>query len=279
MKSVEAASLLPNGVQMPWLGLGVFRIPDGEVVAQAVRWALECGYRSIDTASAYKNEAGVGAALQQTEIPREKIFLTTKIWNSDQGDESTLQAFHASLQRLATDYVDLYLVHWPGPDASKYSDTWRAMEAIYKAGQARAIGVSNFQVHHINALLQESEISPMVNQIEFHPHLQQPELIQFCVDQGIQVEAWRPIMEGEVNEIALLNELGGKYGKTPVQVTLRWILQRGIVAIPKSQHRARIRENADIFDFQLEDDEIDQINSLDQNRRLGPDPDTFVMDF
>lgn len=279
IKSIKATTTLQNGIQMPWLGLGVLHIPDGETIEHAIQWALECNYRSIDTATVYKNETGVGAALNEAVVPRDEIFLTTKLWNSDQGYENTLQAFQASLKRLGTDYLDLYLIHWPGPDASKINDTWRALESIYKAGEARAIGVSNFQVHHLEALLQESDIPPMVDQIEFHPHLQQPELIQFCVDQGIQVEAWRPIMKGEVNDIVTLNELGRKYGKTPVQVTLRWILQRSIVAIPKSQNRGRIRENADVFDFQLEDDEIEQINSLDQSRRLGPDPDTFDLDF
>lgn len=279
INSVETATTLQNGIQMPWLGLGVLHIPDDEIIEHAIQWALECNYRSIDTATVYKNETGVGAALQEAVVPRDEIFLTTKLWNSDQGYESTLKAFQASLKRLGTDYLDLYLIHWPGPDSSKINDTWRALESIYKAGEARAIGVSNFQVHHLEALLQESDVPPMVDQIEFHPHLQQPELIQFCVDQGIQVEAWRPIMKGEVNDIVTLNELGRKYGKTPVQVTLRWILQRSIVAIPKSQNRGRIRENADVFDFQLEDDEIEQINSLDQSRRLGPDPDTFDLDF
>ena len=278
-ESIEATTTLQNSIQMPWLGLGVLHIPDGEVIEQVVQWALECDYRSIDTAAVYKNETGIGAALHKAVVPRDEIFLTTKLWNSDQGYESTLQAFQASLQRLGTDYVDLYLIHWPGPDASKFIDSWRALESLYKAGKARAIGVSNFQVHHLEPLLQESEIPPMVDQIEFHPHLQQPELIEFCVDQGIQVEAWRPIMKGDVINIELLQELGKKYGKTPVQVTLRWIIQRGFIAIPKSQDRDRIRDNANVFDFQLESDEIEQIDALDIGHRLGPDPDTFDLDF
>jgi diketogulonate reductase-like aldo/keto reductase len=277
--NLEARMTLANGVEMPLLGLGVLHIPDGSDVEDAVTCALEEGYRSIDTASIYKNEDGVGAALLKTDIPRSEIFLTTKLWNRDQGYESTLKAFEASLERLKTDYVDLYLVHWPGPEPSRNWETWRALEAIYTAGQARAIGVSNFLTHHLETLTDETVISPMVNQIEFHPQLQQPELIQYCRDHDICVEAWRPIMKGEVNNIELLQKMGAKYGKTPVQITLRWIIQQDIVAIPKSQNPERIRENAHIFDFALDDGELEQISELDLGRRLGPDPDTFDLDF
>lgn len=276
---LDAGITLANGIEMPLLGLGVFQIPDGADVVNAVRCALETGYRSVDTAAAYKNEEGVGVALNQTDIPRDEIFLTTKVWNSDQGYEKTLKAFEASRKRLGTEYIDLYLVHWPGPDVSLYRETWRALEFLYESGVARAIGVSNFHPHHIESLLQESDVAPMVNQVEFHPRLQQPELINYCTDHNIQIEAWRPIMKGDVNDIELLLKLGAKYRKTPVQITLRWIIQRGIVAIPKSVNSERIRENAGIFDFLLENDEMEQIGRLDLGQRFGPDPEVFQQDF
>jgi diketogulonate reductase-like aldo/keto reductase len=279
MMGLNESVTLRNGVEMPLLGLGVLHIPDGNEVSDAVCWAIEAGYRSIDTASVYKNESGVGLALERVDVPRSDIFLTTKVWNSDQGYERTMEAFKASLARLKTDYVDLYLIHWPGPDGMLNVETWKALESIYEAGEARAIGLSNFQAHHIKALVEHIEIQPMVNQIEFHPQLQQPELIQSCLEHQIQVEAWRPIMKGEVNDIELLKELGAIYGKTPVQITLRWIIQQGIVAIPKSQAKERIRENSDIFDFSLTEDEIKRIQTLDLGRRLGPDPDAFDLDF
>jgi len=279
LNDITATITLNNGITMPRLGLGVLHIADGSDAASAVLTAIEAGYRLIDTASIYHNEAGVGKALREAGIPREDIFLTTKVWNSDQGYETARQAFQASLERLGVDVVDLYLIHWPGPDPARVLDTWRALESIYASGKTRAIGLSNFQIPHLERLLEQVEIMPVVNQVEIHPHLQQPELVEFCQEHGIQVEAWRPIMKGEVMEIPELIEIGRKYGKNPVQVTLRWLLQRNLIVIPKSENPQRIRENADIFDFELTPEEIEQIKALDQGRRLGPDPFTFTLDF
>lgn len=270
---ISDTTTLHNGVKMPWLGLGVLRSPEGEAVENAVRWALEAGYRSIDTATVYENEAGVGQAIKQSGLPREDIFVTGKVWNTDQGYDTTLQAFETSLKRLDLDYLDLYLVHWPVK--GKFRDTWRALETLYDSGRVRAVGVSNFLIHHLESLLETAQVVPMVNQVEFHPYLQQPDLQAFCRKYHIQLEAWRPIMKGQVAQLPELAALGDKYGKNPVQITLRWILQRGIVAIPKSVQKQRIRENADIFDFEIEAGDLALIDRLDQNERLGADPDNF----
>jgi diketogulonate reductase-like aldo/keto reductase len=279
LNDISATITLNNGIPMPRFGLGVLHIADGSDAANAVVTAIEAGYRLIDTASIYHNEAGVGKALREAGVPREDIFLTTKVWNADQGYEPAKQAFQSSLERLGVDYVDLYLIHWPGPDPERMLDTWRALESIYAGGKARAIGLSNFQVPHLEQLLEHVEIMPAVNQVEIHPHLQQSELVEYCQENGIQVEAWRPIMKGEVMGIPEMTEIGQKYGKNPVQVTLRWLLQRDLIVIPKSENPLRIRENADIFDFELTHEEIEQIKALDQDRRLGPDPFTFALDF
>lgn len=275
--NIAATTTLHNGVQMPWLGLGVLHTPEGQAVENAVRWALETGYRSIDTAAVYGNEVGVGQAIKQSEVPRDKIFVTTKVWNNDQGYDSTLAAFETSLNKLDMDYVDLYLVHWPVE--GKYKETWRALEIIYDSGRARAIGVSNFLVHHLEDLLESARIVPMVDQVEFQPYLQQPDLQAFCREHQIQLEAWRPIMMGRVNDVPDLIELGNKYGKSPVQVTLRWMIQRGVVTIPKSAKKQRIQSNANIFDFEIEADDLAAIDRLDRNERLGEDPDNFHFDF
>ena len=269
-----ASSLdLSNGVAMPRFGLGVFRMEDGSEVSDAVTWALEAGYRSIDTAKVYGNEEGVGKAVRDSGILREEIFVTTKVWNSDQGYESTLQAFERSMSRLDIGYVDLYLVHWPVK--GKYKETWKALEEIYRSGRARSIGVSNFLVHHLKDVLETAEITPMVNQVEFHPRLQQPDLQAFCCDNNIQLEAWSPIMKGQVVDIPELVDIGKKHGKNAVQATLRWLLQKDIVSIPKSVKKARIESNADIYDFALDEGEMEIIDSLDQGIRVGPDPDNF----
>jgi diketogulonate reductase-like aldo/keto reductase len=258
---------------MPWLGFGVFKIADGDEVVQAVKTAFDQGYRSIDTASIYGNERGVGRAVKESTIPREEIFITTKVWNSDQGYDNTLKAFEESLKRLDTDYVDLYLIHWPGKDL--YIKTWKALERIYQYGKARAIGVSNFQIHHLHNLMNHCDINPMINQVEFHPFLYQYELIRFCMDNNIQLEAWSPLTKGKLlNEPALLN-IAEKYGKTPAQVILRWDIQHCVITIPKSSRTDRIAENAAIFDFELIEEDMDTIDSLNQGKRLGPDPDIF----
>ena len=264
---------LSNGLNMPALGLGVLKAKEGGEVERAVAAALASGYRSIDTASIYRNEAGVGAAIKNSTIVREDLFLTTKVWNSDQGYQSTLDAFERSLERLQTDYVDLYLIHWPV--AGKYKETWRALEELYQSGKAKAIGVSNFQIHHLKDLMETATIKPMVNQIEMHPALQQKELLEFANEHQIRLEAWRPIMMGAVNDIPALVQIGQQHGKSPVQVTLRWLIQLGVIVIPKSSNPGRIAQNAGVFDFELSPVEMQQIATLDRGTRLGPDPDNF----
>ncbi len=261
---------LYNGVGMPWLGLGVHRAGAGSEVVAAIQCALQAGYRSIDTATYYQNEHRVGEAVIKSGIPREDIFLTTKVWNTDQGYHSTISAFEASLEKLQTSYLDLYLIHWPQSELT--FETWKAMEELYEKGKIRAIGVCNFLIPHLKRLMENSRIKPMVNQFEFHPELVQPELLQFCKDNRIQPEAWRPIMKGRVNEIEFLQELSDKYQKTPVQIVLRWDIQKGVVTIPKSVTPERITSNAAIFDFELSADDVARIDKLDKNVRLGEDP-------
>jgi diketogulonate reductase-like aldo/keto reductase len=274
MKTIQTSTVkLSNGVEMPWLGLGVFRSKEGPEVETAVKCALETGYRSIDTAAVYQNEKGVGNAIIECGVPRNEIFLTTKVWNSDQGYASTFRAFEKSLEKLGTDYVDLYLIHWPKGELSV--ETWKAMEELYEQGRIRAIGVSNFLLNHLKDFLDKIRIIPMVNQYEFHPRLTQPELLKFCQENQIQVEAWRPIMEGKVNDIPLFQELALKYQKSPVQLVLRWNIQKGVVTIPKSVTPERIIHNADIFDFELSPEDLEKIDSLDQHARMGADPDNF----
>jgi diketogulonate reductase-like aldo/keto reductase len=237
-----------------------------------VKSAVETGYRSIDTAAAYGNEAGVGQAIEKCGVSRDQLFITTKVWNADQGYDTTLAAFEASMQKLGLDVLDLYLIHWPV--AGKFKDTWRALEKLYRDGKVRAIGVCNFQIHHLEELMADSEIAPMVNQVEFHPLLTQKPLLSFCQQHNIQLEAWSPLMQGEVNK-PLIEELGRKYGKSPAQIILRWDLQHGVVTIPKSVRPQRIEENAAIFDFELSEEDMSKLDGLNENRRYGPDPDNF----
>ncbi len=264
---------LTNGVQMPSLGLGTWQSQDGPEVQNAVISALDQGYRHIDTAAIYRNELGVGKGIESSGIEREEIFITSKVWNPDQGYEETLRAFNQSLKKLNTHYLDLYLIHWPVK--GKFPDTWRALEDLYVEGKIKAIGVSNFMIHHLEELLKTAKIKPMVNQIEFHPRLAQPKLIEFCQRRQIQVEAWSPMMKGRVSEIYELVELGKEYEKTAAQITLRWAHQKGIVVIPKSTKPSRIGENSQIFDFQISENEMQLIDSLDQDFRIGPDPNNF----
>jgi diketogulonate reductase-like aldo/keto reductase len=273
IRSISDAAVLNNGVRMPWLGLGVFQVADGDEVRNAVRLAIEEGYRSIDTAAGYRNETGVGQAIRESGVPREELFITTKLANLDQGYESTLRAFEESRRKLGVDYVDLYLIHWPGRD--KYKETWRAFEKLYNEGYIRAIGVSNFQIHHLESLKETSGIIPAVNQVEFHPLLTQKELLAYCKREGIQLEAWSPIMKGNL-DLPVLQELAAKYDKTPAQIVLRWDLELGVVTIPKSVRRERIAENAGIFDFELSEADIRAIDALNRNHRFGPHPDEFL---
>lgn len=264
---------LNNGVHMPLFGLGVFLSKEGTEVEYAVKTALDNGYIHIDTAAVYGNERGVGKAVRASGIPRKQLFVTTKVWNSDQGYQSTLKAFDRSMDRLGLDYADLYLIHWPKGELS--TETWKALEEIYSTGKTKAIGVSNFLVHHLQDLLPHCKIVPMVNQVEFHPYLQQPELQKFCAEKGIRFEAWSPIMKGKVNEIPVLQALSIKYGKTPVQITLRWEIQKQIVTIPKSVKAERIIGNASIFDFEITPEDMAAIDRLDKHQRIGADPDNF----
>ncbi|AIQ41489.1 aldo/keto reductase [Paenibacillus sp. FSL R5-0912] len=273
MMNLKSATKLANGVEMPWFGLGVFKVQEGQEVVDSVKAAIKAGYRSIDTATVYGNEEGVGQAIRESGIAREELFITTKVWNNDQGYDSTLAAFDLSLSKLGLDYVDLYLVHWP--IRAKYKDTWRALEKLYADGKVRAIGVSNFQIDHLEDLLTEAKVKPMVNQVELHPLLSQLELREFCRVQDIQIEAWAPLAQGHLLDNEVIADIAARHNKTLPQVILRWDLQNGIVTIPKSVKEERIIANADIFDFELSEDEISRINALNNNQRFGSHPDRF----
>ncbi|MFZ3593063.1 aldo/keto reductase [Streptomyces sp. BH104] len=263
---------LNNGVTIPQLGFGVFQVPDDETTA-AVTAALEAGYRSIDTAAIYGNETGVGRALAASGIAREDLFITTKLWNADQGYDATLAAFDASLEKLGLDYVDLYLIHWPTPERDLYRETWKAIEKLVADGRIRAAGVSNFQPAHLRRLIDSSELVPAVNQVELHPGLQQSELRAVHADLGIATEAWSPLAQGAVLGDEAITTIAARHGKSPAQVVLRWHLQLGNVVIPKSVTPARIRENLDVFDFTLTEDEMASLATLDRDLRTGPHPD------
>lgn len=271
--NIQGTWTLNNGIEMPYLGLGVFQSKEGDEVINAVQYALDAGYRHIDTAAIYNNEVGVGKAIRLNPVDRKDIFVTSKVWNSEQGYDSTLSAFDKSMERLGFDYLDLYLVHWPVK--GKYKETWRALEYLYKKGRVRAIGVSNFLKHHLEDLLATAEIVPMVNQVEFHPYVVQQELLDYCAENKIQFEAWSPLMQGKILEVKEMSGLAEKYNKTPVQIVLRWNLQKDVITIPKSVKKERIESNADIFDFELSKEDLALIDSLDKNHRLGADPDNF----
>ncbi len=266
---------LHDGVEIPQLGFGVFQVPP-EDTQEVVEQALDAGYRHIDTAGAYRNEKGVGAAIAASGLAREDLFVTTKLWNSEQGFESTLAAFEKSLDRLGLDYVDLYLIHWPVPSEDRFVDTWRAFERIHEEGRARTIGVSNFRVEDLERLEAETETRPTVNQIELHPRLQQAELRAWHADHGVATEAWSPLAQGELLDDETIVAIAERHGKTPAQAILRWHLQLGNVVIPKSVTPERIRENIELFDFELSDAEMAEFERLDRGERIGPDPGTFV---
>lgn len=266
---------LNNGVEMPQLGFGVFQVPDEETTA-AVKAALDAGYRSIDTAAIYGNEAGVGKALAESGIARDELFITTKLWNSEQGYDATLKAFDASLAKLGLEHLDLYLIHWPTPERDLYRDTWKAFEKLYADGRVRAIGVSNFQPAHLDRLADAGSVTPAVNQVEVHPYLQQAEVREYDAKHGIATEAWSPLAKGGdlLGEDAV-KALASKHGRTPAQIVLRWHLQLGNVVIPKSVTPSRIKENLDVFGFTLSEEDIASLTVLDRGERTGPDPDTF----
>lgn len=270
--NLQGTVALNNGLEMPYFGLGVFQSKAGGEVVNAVKYALDAGYKAIDTAAIYKNEEGVGLGIRESGQNREDLFITSKVWNSDQGYDSTLKAYDASLERLGLDYLDLYLIHWP---KEKSAETWKALEKIYEEGRVKAIGISNFLQHHVEDLLKDANVVPMINQMEFHPRLVQQDLVEFCHSNGIRYEAWSPLMQGKIFDVPEMVELAEKYGKSVVQLVLRWNLQKGVVTIPKSVKKERIEDNAKVFDFEISEEDVKLIDSLDKHERVGPDPDNF----
>jgi 2,5-diketo-D-gluconate reductase A len=264
--------LLNDGRSIPQLGLGVYKVADA-VAADTVRLALEAGYRHVDTAALYENERGVGQGIARSGLPREQVFVTTKVWNTDHGYDRTMRAFDESLGKLALDYVDLYLIHWPAPGQDRYVDTYRALERLRADGRARSIGVSNFHVHHLDRLLGETDVTPALNQIELHPWLQQADLRAYDAAHGILTEAWSPLARGRAIGNPVLDAIGAKHGKSAAEVVIRWHIELGNVVIPKSVTPSRIRENLEVFDFALDAEDLAAIRSLDAGDRTGKDPD------
>jgi len=262
---------LNNGIRMPQIGFGVFRIPDDQT-ERVVLEAIESGYRSIDTASLYGNEVGVGRAIAACGLPREELFVTTKLWNDDQGRERASAAFESSVNRLGLDHVDLYLIHWPKPSRDLYVQTWQALEKLYADGRVRAIGVSNFQMTHLDRIIAQTDVTPAVNQIELHPSLQQEHLRRYDDEHAITTVAWSPLGQAESIKDPVIGAIARRHDRTPAQVILRWHLQLGNVVIPKTTHAARMRENLGILDFTLDDEDLAAIRGLESGRRLGPDP-------
>jgi 2,5-diketo-D-gluconate reductase A len=263
---------LNDGMKIPTVGFGTWQIPDGEA-AGILDHALAAGYRSIDTAAIYGNEAGIGEGLKNSNIAREEIYLTTKVWNSEQGYDSTLRAMDTSLKKLQTSYVDLYLIHWPAPKLDKYIPTWKALSRLRSEGLTKSIGVCNFNIEHLQRLIDETGIIPVLNQIELHPHFQQRELRDFHLKHNIATEAWSPLARGKLFIDEVIVSLAKKYNKTPAQIVLRWHFDNGIIAIPKSVNPARILENLDIFNFNLSTDDLELMNKIDNdNGRTGPNP-------
>ncbi len=267
--SLTESTVLFNGIKMPWLGFGTFKVENGDIAKNAVLEALKVGYRHIDTAAIYGNEESVGKAIKESGIQRKEIFLVSKVWNTDQGYDTTLAAFQKSLERLDTDYLDLYLIHWP---KDKNRETWKALEKLYKEKRVKAIGVSNFKIHHLEELMHNSEIIPMVNQVECHPQFPQDDVKEFCDKHHIQLESWGPLMQGKIFDKKILIDLANKYQKTVAQIALRWQIQRGVVVIPKSITPERIKSNSEIFDFTITQEDMELIKGL-KGERIGRDPD------
>ena len=275
LNSINDCVKLNNGVEMPSLGLGVFKVDDGQTVIDTTTYAVNVGYRLIDTASIYNNEKGVGTAIKQCGIPREKLFITSKLWNDSQGYDLTLKAFEKTMSDLQLTYLDLYLIHWPLPKNNTYIATWKALEALYQEGRIRAIGVSNFEPEWIQNIINECDIVPMVNQVEFHPYFQQKELREFCEANGVQIQAWAPLARGRIFEDETLIKLADKYGKSVAQFVIRWELQCKVATIPKSATRERMVSNADVFDFEIDEQDMKAMEGLNRNMRIGPNPHDF----
>ena len=280
LKSLADCYTLSNGVNIPCIGYGTFKTPNGAAVVDSVVNAIRAGYRHIDTAHRYDNEEGVGEGIRKSGIPREEIFVTSKLGNHHHGYKETLEAFDLSLEKLGLDYLNLYLIHWPAPLVcrdvykQKNAETWRAMEELYRAGKVRAIGLSNFWQNHIEALLETAEVRPMVNQLEIHPQFPHQELLDYCAEQQIQVESWGPLIQGKAFQYPVLKEVGEKHGKTVAQVCVRWALEKGVLPLPKSNHYERMVENADVFDFSLDEEDMKKISTLEIYGRIGKHPDT-----
>lgn len=269
-----------NGNSIPALGLGTFRVENNDECREAVKHAIISGYRHIDTAQTYHNEEKVGQGIKEgleaTGLNREDLFITTKLWMTDYGRENVQSAYEASLKRLGLDYVDLYLIHWPGQDKDLITETWKAMEDLYNEGKIKNIGVSNFHVHHLEELLQEASIKPVINQIECHPYLTQKELRAYLEAQKIVAQSWSPLMNGQILEDEVVKEIANELGKTPAQVIIRWNIDENIVVIPKSVTPSRIEENLNVFDFELSEDQLSRLNALNKDERIGPDPEVFT---
>jgi diketogulonate reductase-like aldo/keto reductase len=268
--TIDSTIKLNNNIEIPRLGLGVYLSKPGKITFDAVIWAMEAGYRHIDTAKAYRNEGDVGKAIKESGIKREEIFVTTKLWNEDQGFESTLKAFDNSLDDLGLDYVDLYLIHWPVEQ--KRTESWRALEKIYNEGRAKAIGVSNYTIKHLKEMDDYAEVKPVINQVEFHPFLFQENLLDYCRFREIQLEAYSPLARAEKLDDPNIKEIADKYSITPAQIMIRWSLQHDLVVIPKSVHKERIIENSQVFDFEISEDDMDRLNSLNEDIRIAWDP-------
>lgn len=275
--NLQSTKTLANGVEMPTLGLGVYKMTDRDETLQAITTALDLGYRAIDTAALYYNEEEVGEAIRHSSVRREEIFVTTKVWNSDQGYDNTLRAFETSLKKLNMDYVDLYLTHWPVE--GKYVDTYRAIARLYEEKLIRVPGVSNHHEHHLKEILAQCNVAPMVNQVEIHPYLSQEPLRTFCAQQQIAVTAWSPLGRGNVLTDETIIRIAKEYNATPAQIILRWHIQNDVIVIPKSVTPSRIKENSELYHFELTDDTMQQLNALNRNERFGQNPDNFKFDF